>query len=398
MAGKPDKKPRFECSAPHSVLTVINNRGPTKGGLSKPVGEPIIRAGNVDGVTRIDRYAAVSSALTLLGDQQVARLLDTVTPIDSSGVGGAAGMLTVAGERVFVKRVPLTELERRPEHRHSTANLFGLPPWCQYGVLTPGFGAWRELAAHVMTTNWVLSGACGNFPMLYHWRVVDTPPPVREDFGDIDAFLEYLHHGDGVRERVEALVAAEASVVLFMEYFPHVLSEWLPDRLAAGDVEVPCAMVERDLLAVTEFMERRGLFHFDTHFGNILTDGERLYLGDLGLAVSTDFDLSPAEREFLDHNAGHDRCYAVAHLSNMLVRVLGNVPGGPLDRYAYLADFPDDAPFPAAAADIIRRYRPVTVHFNTFFAALHGTSRQTPYPRVALSDSANVVFGSVTQS
>jgi hypothetical protein len=67
-------------------------------------------------------------------------------------------LLEVAGTPVFVRRVPLTDLERRPENVRSTANLFALPVFCQYGLGGPGFGAWRELAVHTMTTNWVLTG------------------------------------------------------------------------------------------------------------------------------------------------------------------------------------------------------------------------------------------------
>ena len=87
---------------------------------------------------------------------------------------------------------------------------------------------------------------------------------------------------------------------------------------AAAGLGAKVAMVERDLLDVFAFLERRELFHFDAHFANILTDGERLYLGDLGLATSPRFDLSPAEREFLEHNAGHDRVYVLAHLVRSL--------------------------------------------------------------------------------
>jgi hypothetical protein len=60
------------------------------------------------------------------------------------GIGGGAATLTVGGVPVFAKRIPLTDLERRPEHVRSTANLFGVPAFCQYGVGGPGFGAWRE--------------------------------------------------------------------------------------------------------------------------------------------------------------------------------------------------------------------------------------------------------------
>lgn len=52
----------------------------------------------------------------------------------------------------------------------------------QYGVGSTGFGAWRELAAHVMTTNWVITGQCPNFPIMYHWRILeDTDSKIISD-------------------------------------------------------------------------------------------------------------------------------------------------------------------------------------------------------------------------
>ena len=45
-------------------------------------------------------------------------------------------MLDVDGVAVFAKRIPLTDLELA--HPHSTANLFELPVYCQYGVGGPG--------------------------------------------------------------------------------------------------------------------------------------------------------------------------------------------------------------------------------------------------------------------
>jgi hypothetical protein len=73
----------------------------------------------------------------------------------------------VAGGPVFVKRVALTDLEGRDPH--ATANLFGLPTWAHYGV---GAGAWRELASHVMASDWALTDRCENFLVLHHWRVL----------------------------------------------------------------------------------------------------------------------------------------------------------------------------------------------------------------------------------
>jgi hypothetical protein len=73
-----------------------------------------------------------------------------------------------------------------PEHARSTANLFGLPTFCQYGVGGPAFGAWRELAAHTMTTNWVLGGQYQGFPMMYHWRVLPDTAALPQGFADVE--------------------------------------------------------------------------------------------------------------------------------------------------------------------------------------------------------------------
>ncbi|MFE6924525.1 hypothetical protein ACFVAV_26115 [Nocardia sp. NPDC057663] len=81
---------------------------------------------------------------------------------------------------VFAKRVPLTE--RELAHRGSTANLFDLPVFCQYGIGGPGFNAWRELAANIVVTEGVLAGETQAFPMLYHWRVLPGRAPIADEY------------------------------------------------------------------------------------------------------------------------------------------------------------------------------------------------------------------------
>ena len=61
-------------------------------------------------------------------------------------------------------------------------------------------------------------------------------------------------------------------------------------------------MVEQNLRTTVAFMKSSGLFHFDAHLGNILTDGEQLYLTDFGLATCPRFDLSAEEADFLAIN------------------------------------------------------------------------------------------------
>jgi hypothetical protein len=335
---------------------------------------------------RIQRYGATSTALALLSNRQLGRVLDA-QPLLGHGIGGTSALLDIDGAPVFVKRIPLTDLERRAENVMSTANLFDLPPYCHYGVGSAGGGVWRELAAHTMTTNWVLSGHSESFPLMYHWRVLTEPsatPPLNGERGSVDELVGYWHGSDAVRRRLEALSRATASVVLFLEYVPQNLDHWLRDQLARGDegLEAACTMVEAVLRDAVSYMNANGLFHFDAHFGNILTDGRRLYLTDFGLATSTRFELSATEREFVDANRSHDGCYAVMRLVNWLVSALVE-PADNAERNAYIrhvAAGSAAADVPPWAAEIIARYAPVAAVLNDFYWNLFGESRKTPYP------------------
>jgi hypothetical protein len=269
---------------------------------------------------RLTAHGAVSTSLALYSDRALRELVDTAAPI-GSGIGGKSALLEIAGTPVFVKRVPLTDLERRPEHVRSTANLFELPVFCQYGIGAiggPGFGAWRELAVHTMTTNWVLAAEHEGFPLMYHWRVLPDSTPLPEELADIERAVAYWGGGTQVRCRIEALQRSSASIALFLEYIPQNLHQWLGTRVGAGDeaVDRACAMVERELEATTSFMNARGLLHFDAHFENILTDGRRLYFADYGLAISSRFELSREEADSFDRHQPYDRCYTATYLVN----------------------------------------------------------------------------------
>ncbi|HEX5119932.1 MAG TPA: hypothetical protein VFW65_32500 [Pseudonocardiaceae bacterium] len=320
---------------------------------------------------RLVTYGDVSTALAMLGDHQLGRFVDTARAV-GSGIGGSTALLDIAGAPVFVKRIPLTDVERLPRHVMSTANVFGLPTFCQYGVVeygVAGFGAWRELAANTMTTNWVLAGHGESFPLMYHWRMLPGAAPPAEEHADIDRVVAYWDGSAAVRRRLDALARASASVVLFLEYVPQNLAAWLTGQLAAGPdaVTAACAMVHRCLRADIAFMNANGLLHFDAHFRNILTDGHRLYFADLGLATSPRFDLSAAERDFLDLNASHDAGYAARELHNWIV---ANV----------VRTAAPDTGVPAPVTELISRYAPVAAVMNDFYRNVYGVSRATPYP------------------
>jgi len=303
---------------------------------------------------RVTAHRTVAEALGGLDDRALAVVLDGATPL-GSGIGGSSAVLDVEGVRVFVKKVPVTDLEL--EHPRSTANLFGLPTFYQYGVGSAGFGAWRELAAHEMTTEWVLGGEHGGFPLLHHWRVL---PGVSPAFDDLERTIAYWGGSDGVRARLEALRRASAHLVLFLEFVPWTVHEWLLEQRSGEAVE----FVHRELRAGVEFLGSKGVLHFDAHFDNLLTDGERLHFADFGLAISSRFALSPAEAEFFAAHRNYDRCYTVTHLLGWVGRNLD--------------------PLPEAAAALVRRYRPVADVVTPYYEQLARAERHTRYPAAEL--------------
>lgn len=335
---------------------------------------------------RVAAHARAATHLALLSDRGLGRLLLGATPL-GAGIGGASALLEIEGVKVFVKRVPVTELELRPENVMSTANLFGLPGFYQYGVGSAGFGAWRELAVHAMATNWVLADGYRGFPLMYHWRVLLGPSPsptaVFAGFGDLDSAVSHWDGSPAVRERLAAIRDSSASVVLFLEHVPHTLGAWLP-----GQAPSAYARVDRELAEGTAFMRSRGLVHFDAHFHNILTDGSRLYFSDFGLALSSRFELSAEESDFLQQHRDYDAGYVAAHLVNH--HVAERVRAG-LDRRRFVRDWAEGRrcegadSVPGSLAAVLTRHARTAVVMDEFHRRLCDESKTVPYPAAEIA-------------
>ncbi|MGW4704071.1 protein kinase family protein [Streptomyces sp. NPDC004285] len=333
---------------------------------------------------RLATYGTVATRLSLLSDHRLGEVVAAVAPL-GTGIGGRSGECDVDGTRVFVKRVPLTDVEMRPENVRSTANLFGLPMFYQYGLGSAGFGAWRELAVHTMTTHWVLGNAYDGFPLMYHWRVLPDSPPegFADEFGGIDGAVAHWDDSPAVRERLEAIGRSSSSLVLFLEHVPQTLATWLADQWESGPRTgdgSPYPAVEEALVRGSDFMRSRGLVHFDAHFRNILTDGRRLYFADFGLALSSGFELAPDEREFLSQHLAYDRSYTPSHL------LRHHVPDGiraGTDHEAFLrawiAGRKPEGVAPEIAA-IIERHARTAVVLEAFHRRLLTESKRTPFP------------------
>ncbi|MFE1839947.1 protein kinase family protein [Streptomyces sviceus] len=350
---------------------------------------------------RLSSHADTATALALLSDRDLAQLVASGTPA-GNGIGGRATLLEVDGVTVFVKRVPLTDTELHPDHVRSTANIFGLPAHCHYGIVaigSPGFGAWRELAAHEMTTNWVRADAFSGFPLLHHWRLLpDAHQPLPEELADVERAVAYWGGG---RERIEALGTASTSLALFLEYQPRTLHDWFHEQLRSDDADSACAVVEHGLESVTDFLRKQQLAHFDAHFRNILTDGRQLYLTDFGLALSGRFELASPERDFYDSHRHYDRAYALSYLVHWLVVDQYGLARDEREEFVRAcADGKRPEGIPGAAAALISRHARLAAVVGDFNRRLEQESRLTPYPHGevdALSPEA-VSAGSSTMS
>ena len=313
------------------------------------------------------RHDRVSAALADRDDDELTALLHDA-PTGAVGVGGGTSVLEVDGIEVFAKQIPITD--RELAHPRSTANLFGLPTSCQYGMhplAGPGFGAWRELAASTVVTEGVLAGETEAFTLLHHWRVLPGRPAVASEHSDLDAVVAQFRGDPAVRIRFEELAAARSSLVLFSEHVPDSLLDRLGEPVASAE------WLERQIFEAVSFLRSRELLHMDGHFANMRADDDRVYLVDFGLATSPRFDLSDVERDFVTRNVDHDGDYAAMRLVNWLVTTVCGVPtptsGGPAERNAYVlrcarGDIPRDVP--AAVAGILARHSAAAAKMNDF--------------------------------
>lgn len=333
-------------------------------------------------MTRLATHSFLAEIFARYSDDQLASHIAKVNPLHT-GVGGTSVHLTIEGIPVFVKKIPLTDLERQPENREATANLFNLPTCCHYGFSGPSANAWRELAANQMATNWVTYGACQNFPLLYHWRVLlssTTSSMTAAQREDLEFKVRFWDNSPAVRAKLEATQGASAHLVLFSEYIPQNLLEWLSAQLGkdTSTAEAAISFVEKHLGPTINFMQSKGFTHFDPHFENIMTDGKRLYFSDFGLALSTEFTLTEVERHFLAEHPTYDHARsAVGYMHCLSTALLGTYDWKDQLRKYLKAGVPQVAPQAAAA---LTKYAPLALTLLEFSRQFREESKQAAYP------------------
>jgi hypothetical protein len=242
------------------------------------------------------RYFRLNSQLAQLDNAQLQALFDANELRQGWGKNHT---LDIGRSKVFVKRVPLTDIEY--ENMFSTRNLYDLPTYYNYGVGSAGFGAFRELVANIKTTNWVLEGAIAYFPLLYHYRMMPfSGERPAMDMERHQRYVEYWNSNENIGEYMLARANANYELALFLEHMPYAVEPWLrknPRRIG---------QVIEDLRDAINFLRSQGIVHFDANFDNVLSDGEHAYLTDFGLVLDKQFDLTDDEALFLKQNTYYD--------------------------------------------------------------------------------------------
>ncbi len=337
---------------------------------------------------RITIYHTISSVLNALHDEDLQHLVSTASPVHhGSGSKAKSCILKIKNTPVFVKKIPLTDIEQLSENIMSSANIFNLPLHYQYGVGSAGFGAWRELLVHQLTTKWVLEKKCFGFPLLYHRCIVPssvstTMNPDQQETLNRDVI--YWENSSNIRKRLEALHYAASDILLFLEYIPQTLHQWLKTQLKIGGktAENAVQFVNQILYQILQFMHINHLVHFDAHFKNILTDGEALYFTDFGLTLSSEFHLCESETKFFKQHQNYDQCCIRVNFLHTIITSLFETKNWIITLHEFI-DGQHGQLEPVITA-LIHQYAPIAFIMDNFFQKLQSESKSTLFPAAEL--------------
>jgi hypothetical protein len=352
---------------------------------------------------RKQKYFEISELISRLDHKALNLLLDQSEPNESGTGWGMNHMIVFGQSKVFVKRVPVTDIEY--DNLFSTKNLYDLPAACSYGINSTGLGVFRELIAHLKTTHWVLeraiassnSEACTNFPLMYHYRIL----PSTKECTALEIDIERWGNHANIKRYASDRINARYELVLFLEYVPYVLETWLQEN--PNQLE----KMLNDLWRAIAFLRTKGIIHFDAHFRNILTDGEQIYVTDFGLALDKSFALTEEEDVFFEQNSLYDYGEVLRNLGHLIrspynscsendkyriMKKYGIKDGlQPYEVGAILLDniqqiqIDGDLVLDEFYVSSIVKYRAIIALMQGFFAALwENHQKDTPFPHAKL--------------
>lgn len=337
---------------------------------------------------RTSEALRVSNSLMKYDDNEIRALVESGEQL-GVGIGGETKIVRFGDETVFAKLLPLAEAEE-PDPT-STASQLQLPFTSHYGIGCPSAGVGRELAAHQLTSQWVRSGTVDFFPLLLGWRIIDLKSKLDlREFEGEQPRRQWGSHWPQLDQRLRSLEQASSSMVLFLEYLPETLGDWLRRRLSDGSGSRAFSQAVNQILSATAWMASQGFLHFDMHPGNILVKEDRLLFTDFGLSLHHEsFELTEGERSAADLYGGFDHDIALMNLFHWVLYELGYT-----ERLARLKllqsaaashNSPSLEPVREAlgdGTDIIAQYADLAVTMTEMYSELLDDATATEYSRV----------------
>lgn len=242
---------------------------------------------------RLQSHFKINTRLSMFSDRKLSALLSKSNLTKRSAQNG---IIDLDGQKVFVKKIPITV--RELENAYSTKNHYRIPTWYNYGIGSYGFGAYRELAAHIKTTNWVREAQFTGFPLLHHYRILPTTER-SQNISGIENYVSYWNGSKTIERYMLDRNECTQHLVLFLEHFTPA-SELMTENPAKLNALFPKA------IECIDFLNQNGFIHFDAHIYNWLTDGRNLYLTDFGLVLDKQFELSKSEQQFFNQHRRYD--------------------------------------------------------------------------------------------
>ena len=117
-------------------------------------------------------------------------------------------------------------------------------------------------------------------------------------------------------------------------------------------------------------MHQHGLYHFDSHLSNILTDGQHIYISDFGLATDTHFALSEEEVQFLWKHKSYDQDLSMTSLCFALLGTKSKLPDQKISLEEY-TQWVNQENLPPEVDIFVRKWGPTAVKTKNFLRNLY---------------------------
>jgi len=192
-----------------------------------------------------------------------------------------------SGVKIFVKEIPIA----KKYSITNTKNVYNIPTKYNYGLGSYGINPFRELKLCQITTEFVLSNKCTNFPLLYGYEIIKQ----NNKFENPKAkFNKNKYINKMLKDRNNA----KYNLILYLEYFDFSLDYEIIDFLNESS-------------KILDFLNKNGILHMDAHDGNILYDkkSKQFYITDFGISVYNKFDLENKDIKFIHKNKNYDKNY-----------------------------------------------------------------------------------------